>query len=95
MYVSEPPVEFLNKDEMRVTGYEAESITLKAMVSRANALVHWLKDWTPVSGEQFKMDSQGLTRTLTIEPLKRSDSGEYTCDANTDELHFSLLVKGL
>ncbi|KAI4883548.1 hypothetical protein NFI96_026922, partial [Prochilodus magdalenae] len=92
--VQEPPVEFLEKQDMiMVTGYEAESIVLTAMVSRHNAQVRWLKDWTPVSGERFHADSQGLTRTLTIDPLKRSDGGEYTCDANTDELHFSLLVK--
>ncbi|XP_026875960.2 LOW QUALITY PROTEIN: obscurin-like protein 1a [Electrophorus electricus] len=90
----EPPVEFLNKEEpVQLTGYEAESITLTATVSRPNAPVRWLKDWTPVDGERFHATAQGLTRTLTISPLKRLDSGEYTCDANTDELHFSLLVK--
>lgn len=77
-----------------VTGYEAESLTLTAMVSRHNAPVRWLKDWTSVSGERFYIGSEGLTRTLTIDPLKRLDSGEYMCDANTDEMHFSLLVKG-
>ncbi|KAK1798804.1 hypothetical protein P4O66_007084 [Electrophorus voltai] len=92
--VQEPPVEFLNKEEpVQLTGYEAESITLTATVSRPNAPVRWLKDWTPVDGERFHATAQGLTRTLTISPLKRLDSGEYTCDANTDELHFSLLVK--
>ncbi|XP_017571264.1 obscurin-like protein 1a isoform X2 [Pygocentrus nattereri] len=92
--VQEPPVEFLDKEDViMVTGYEAESITLTAMVSRHNAPVRWLKDWMPVSGERFHEDSQGLTRTLSINPLKRSDSGEYTCDANTDELRFNLLVK--
>ncbi|XP_049335820.1 obscurin-like protein 1a isoform X2 [Astyanax mexicanus] len=92
--VQEPPVEFLDKEDMvMVTGYEAESVTLTAVVSRSNAPVRWMKDWTPVSGERFYTDSQSLTRTLTINPLKRSDAGEYTCDANTDELHFSLLVK--
>ncbi|XP_056605844.1 obscurin-like protein 1a [Triplophysa dalaica] len=92
--VQEPPVEFLNKEEVNlVTGYEAESLTLTAMVSRHNAPVRWLKDWTSVSGERFYIGSEGLTRTLTIDPLKRLDSGEYMCDANTDEMHFSLLVK--
>lgn len=91
----EPPVEFLNKEDVNlVTGYEAEPVTLTAMVSRQNAPVRWLKDWTPISGERFYIGSEGLTRTLTIDPLKRLDSGEYTCDANTDEMHFSLLVKG-
>lgn len=95
LYLSpEPPVEFLNKEVNLVTGYEAEVVTLTAMVSRPNAIVRWLKDWTPVSDERFHIASLGLTRTFTINPLKRLDSGEYTCDANTDEMHFSLLVKG-
>ncbi|XP_051568454.1 obscurin-like protein 1a isoform X1 [Myxocyprinus asiaticus] len=92
--VQEPPVNFLNKEEVNlVTGYEAESVTMTALVSRHNAQVRWLKDWTPVIGDRFHITSQGLTRTFTIDPLKRSDVGEYTCDANTDEMHFSLLVK--
>lgn len=91
----EPPVEFLNKEEVNlVYGYEAEAVTFTAMVSRPNAQVRWLKDWTQVSGERFHTASLGLTRTFTIDPLKKLDSGEYTCDANTDEMHFSLLVKG-
>ncbi|KAI2663414.1 Obscurin-like protein 1 [Labeo rohita] len=94
--VQEPPVEFLNKEEVNlVTGYEAEAVTLTAMVSRPNAIVRWLKDWTPVSDERFHIASLGLTRTFTINPLKKLDSGEYTCDANTDEMHFSLLVKDM
>ncbi|TRY90337.1 hypothetical protein DNTS_015230 [Danionella cerebrum] len=94
--VQEPPVEFLNKEELNlVTGYEAETVTFTAMVSRPNAQVRWLKDWTEISGERFHTSSLGLTRTFTIDPLKRLDSGEYTCDANTDEMHFSLLVKDM
>ncbi|KTG01853.1 hypothetical protein cypCar_00017644, partial [Cyprinus carpio] len=94
--VQEPPVEFLNKEEPNlVTGYEAEAVTLTAMVSRPNAIVRWLKDWTPVSDERFHIASLGLTRTFTINPLKKLDSGEYTCDANTDDMHFSLLVKDM
>ncbi|KAF4112061.1 hypothetical protein G5714_006856 [Onychostoma macrolepis] len=94
--VQEPPVEFLNKEEVNlVTGYEAEAVTLTAMVSRPNAIVRWLKDWTPISDERFHIASLGLTRTFTINPLKKLDSGEYTCDANTDEMHFSLLVKDM
>lgn len=85
----------MNKEEdIVVTGYEAESVTLTSYVSKESALVRWLKDWTPVEGERFKTLMEGHTRTLTIEPLRRSDAGEYTCDANTDQLHFSLLVKG-
>ncbi|KAK7889618.1 hypothetical protein WMY93_025178 [Mugilogobius chulae] len=92
--VQESPVTFLNKEEdVVLVGYEAESLTLSCFVSRQNAQVRWLKDWTPVEGERFKCLTDGFKRTLSIEPLRRSDAGEYTCDANTDQSHFSLLVK--
>lgn len=91
----ETPVTFINKHEdIVVTGYEAESVTLTSYVSKENALVRWLKDWTVVEGERFRALMDGHERTLTIEPLRRSDAGEYTCDVNTDQIHFSLLVKG-
>ncbi|XP_026157888.1 obscurin-like protein 1a [Mastacembelus armatus] len=92
--IHEPPVEFVKKeDDIVVTGYEAESVTLISYVSKESALVRWLKNWTPVEGERFQALMEGKKRTLTIGPLRRSDAGEYTCDVNTDQIHFSLLVK--
>ncbi|KAK2917478.1 obscurin-like protein 1a [Channa argus] len=92
--IQEPPVVFVNKeDDIVVTGYEAETVTLVSYVSKESAPVRWLKDWTPVEGERFRALTEGHKHTLTIEPLKRSDAGEYTCDVNTDQMHFSLLVK--
>lgn len=92
--VQDSPVTFINKEEdIVLIGYEAESITLSSYVSKDSALVRWVKDWTPVEGERFKCLMDGYKRTLTIDPLRRSDAGEYTCDVNTDQIHFSLLVK--
>ncbi|KAF7230095.1 obscurin-like protein 1a [Nothobranchius furzeri] len=92
--IQEPPVLFVNKEDGTVvTGYEAEGLTLTSYVSKESATVRWLKDWTPVEGERFKALMKGNERTLTIDPLRRSDAGEYTCDVNTDQIHFSLLVK--
>ncbi|XP_049426226.1 obscurin-like protein 1a [Epinephelus fuscoguttatus] len=92
--IEEPPVIFVNKEEdIVVTGYEAESVTLTSYVSKESAHVRWLKDWTPVEGERTRALVEGHKCTLTIEPLRRSDAGEYTCDVNTDQIHFSLLVK--
>lgn len=86
---------FVNKQEdIVVTGYEAESVSLTGYVSKESAVVRWMKDWTPVEGERFRALMDGHERSLTIEPLRRSDAGEYTCDLNTDQIHFSLLVKG-
>lgn len=79
---------------MVLTGYEAESATLTCYVSQESATVRWMKDWTAIDGERFQALADGHRRSLTIQPLRRSDAGEYTCDANTDQAHFSLLVKG-
>lgn len=77
-----------------MTGYEAESVTLTTYVSKESAIVRWLKAWTAAEGERFQARMEGHKRTFTIDPLKRSDAGEYICDINTDQIHFSLLVKG-
>ncbi|XP_036807832.1 obscurin-like protein 1 [Oncorhynchus mykiss] len=92
--IQDSPVTFVDKQAVNIiTGYEAESVTLMGVVSKENAPVRWLKDWTPVIGDRFHTGVDGANRFLTIDPLRRSDSGEYTVDANTDEMHFSLLVK--
>ncbi|KAG7466821.1 hypothetical protein MATL_G00146350 [Megalops atlanticus] len=92
--VQEPAVRFVNKQEVNlITGYEKESVTLSVTVSRENATVRWMKDWIELTGERFHSRVEGNTHFFTIDPLQRSDSGEYTCDANTDQMHFSLLVK--
>lgn len=92
--IQDSPTTFINKeDDIVQIGYEAESITLTSYVSKEGALVRWLKDWTPVEGERFQSLMDGHMRTLVIDPLRRSDAGEYTCDVNTDQIHFSLLVK--
>ncbi|XP_077574245.1 obscurin-like protein 1a [Stigmatopora nigra] len=94
--IQEPPVTFLCKeDDIVVTAYEAESVTLTSFVSKESATVRWLKDWTLVDGERVQELMDGHKRTLTIAPLRRSDAGEYTCDVNSDQIHFSLLVKGM
>lgn len=96
-FTQDAPVTFVNKeeeDDVVVTGYEAEAATLTSYVSKEGASVRWLKDWTAVEGERFRALTDGHKRTLTIDPLRRADAGEYTCDVSTDQMHFSLLVKG-
>ncbi|XP_051260023.1 obscurin-like protein 1 isoform X1 [Dicentrarchus labrax] len=92
--VQEPPVKFLDKEASKnVTAYENESVTLCATVSRERANVRWLKDGQLLNGDNIHISSEGNTHKLTINPLQLSDSGEYVCDVNTDEMYFSLLVK--
>ncbi|KAL7882062.1 hypothetical protein AOLI_G00089110, partial [Acnodon oligacanthus] len=63
------------------------------MVNRNNATVKWLKDGDQIRDDRFCTTTDGRTHYLTINPLKRSDAGEYMCDVGTDEIHFSVHVK--
>ncbi|TMS06899.1 Obscurin-like protein 1 [Larimichthys crocea] len=92
--VQEPPARFVNKEaNNHISGYESESVTLCAIVSRERANVRWLKDGQLLNKDNIHISSEGNTHKLTINPLQLSDSGEYVCDVNTDEMYFSLLVK--
>ncbi len=82
------------KPSNNVSAYENESVTLCAIVSREKANVRWLKDGQLLNGDNIHISSEGNTHKLTINPLQLSDSGEYVCDVNTDDMYFSLLVKG-
>lgn len=94
-FFSELPVKFENKKaKNNVSAYENESVTLCAIVSRERANVRWLKDGQLLNGDNIHISSEGNTHKLTINPLQLSDSGEYVCDVNTDEMYFNLLVKG-
>lgn len=77
-----------------VSAYENESVTLCAVVNRERANVRWLKDGQLLNEDNVHISSEGNTHRLTINPLQLSNSGEYVCDANTDEMYFSLSVKG-
>ncbi|XP_067371935.1 obscurin isoform X3 [Channa argus] len=92
--VQVPPVRFVNKKaNTKISANENESVTLCAIVSHERANVRWLKDGQLLNEDNIHISSEGNTHKLTINPLQLSDSGEYMCDVNTDEMYFSLLVK--
>lgn len=85
----------MNKEARNeVLAYESESVTLCAVVNWETANVRWLKDGQLLDKENIHISSEGKTHKLTINPLQLSDSGEYVCDIHTDEMRFSLSVKG-
>ncbi|XP_016150063.1 obscurin-like protein 1 isoform X4 [Sinocyclocheilus grahami] len=94
--VQVPPFKFIKKDERtNISAYEEDSVTLRATVNRVNAPVIWQRGHDPVRGDRFHTTSDGNTHYLTINPLKRSDTGEYTCHVGSDEMHFSVHVKAM
>ncbi|XP_067265421.1 obscurin isoform X12 [Chanodichthys erythropterus] len=94
--VQEPPFKFIKKEERtNISAYEEDSVTLQATVNRVNAPVKWQRDHDPIRGDRFHTTSDGITHYLTINPLKRCDTGEYTCHVGSDEMHFSVHVKAM
>ncbi|XP_043104272.1 obscurin-like protein 1 isoform X21 [Puntigrus tetrazona] len=94
--VQEPPFTFIKKDERtNISAYEEDSLTLRATVNRVNAPVKWQRGHDPVRGDRFHTTSDGNTHYLTINPLKKSDIGEYMCHVGSDEMHFSINVKAM
>nr|XP_057937505.1 obscurin-like protein 1 isoform X3 [Doryrhamphus excisus] len=92
--VQEEPVKFVNKKANdKILAYENESVTLCAVVSQDKVNVRWLKDGQLLNKDNIHISSEGNTHKLTINPLQLSDSGDYVCDASTDEMYFSLFVK--
>uniref|UniRef100_A0A8C2KWA8 Obscurin-like protein 1 n=1 Tax=Cyprinus carpio TaxID=7962 RepID=A0A8C2KWA8_CYPCA len=91
--VEEPPFKFIKKDERtNISANEEDTVTLRATVNRVNAPVKWLRGHDTVRGDRFHTTSDGNTHYLTINPLKRSDTGEYTCHVGSDEKQFSAQV---
>lgn len=86
---------FVNKHiNNKISAYENESVTMCTVVSRERANVRWLKDGQLLNKDNIHISSEGNTHRLTINPVQLSDSGEYLCDVNTDEMRFNLSVKG-
>ena len=77
-----------------VSACESESVSLCAIVSQERANVRWLKDGRLLNEDNVHISSDGANHNLTINPLKLSNAGVYVCDANTDEMSFTVMVKG-
>ncbi|XP_065108235.1 obscurin isoform X11 [Paramisgurnus dabryanus] len=94
--VQESPFQFIKKDERtNISAYEEDSVTLRATVNRANAPVKWQRGRDPIRGDRFQSTSDGNTHCLTINPLKRGDTGLYTCHVGSDEMNFSVNVRAI
>jgi len=77
-----------------ISAYENESATLCAVVSQERANVRWLKDGHLLNADNIHISSDGANHNLTINPLRLNNAGVYVCDVNTDEMSFTVIVKG-
>ncbi|CAH2305336.1 obscurin 1 [Pelobates cultripes] len=71
-----------------------DDLVLSCELSRPNFKVRWLRDGEElVSVGRVKILSRGVHRQITIQSLRPSDSGTYTCDATTDQMHTTVHVE--
>ncbi|XP_075037078.1 obscurin-like protein 1 isoform X4 [Mixophyes fleayi] len=71
-----------------------DDLILACELSRPNFKVRWLRDGEElVSGGRVKISARGAHRQLTVQSVRPSDSGTYTCDAGTDQLHTAVHVE--
>uniref|UniRef100_A0A8C4SUB9 Obscurin-like protein 1 n=1 Tax=Erpetoichthys calabaricus TaxID=27687 RepID=A0A8C4SUB9_ERPCA len=95
--VKEPALKILNKEDAMepIEVSENGSVTFCVQLSKDDASVQWLRNWREINDKRICSSSDGKSRKLTIRQAQLSDSGVYTCDASTDEIHFTLQVKEL
>ncbi|XP_077303920.1 obscurin-like protein 1 isoform X3 [Lithobates pipiens] len=94
--VGAPPVTIVGNSgtpehHVLVTG---DDLVLACELSRPNFKVRWLRDGEElVSGGRVKILTRGAHRQLTVQSVRPSDSGTYTCDAGSDQLQAEVRVE--
>ncbi|KAE8581538.1 hypothetical protein XENTR_v10024825 [Xenopus tropicalis] len=94
--VDDPPVTIVGntgtpEQHLLMTG---DDLVLTCELSRPNFKVRWLRNGEElVSAGRVKILARGVHRQLTIQNVRPGDSGTYTCDAGTDQMHTSVYVE--
>ncbi|XP_055739563.1 obscurin isoform X6 [Salvelinus fontinalis] len=87
------PVAMISKPMEDVKAPEKEKATLECEVSRTNAEVKWFKgDMELKPGKNFRILSQGRTRSLLIHKCSQEDEGIYVCQTSDDNTSAKLTV---
>ncbi|KAM4624668.1 obscurin-like protein 1 [Discoglossus pictus] len=71
-----------------------DDLVLACELSRPNFKVRWLRDGEElVSGGRVKILARGVNRQITIQCVRPTDAGTYTCDAVSDQFHTTVNVE--
>ncbi|KAM4698848.1 obscurin-like protein 1 isoform 2-T2 [Rhinophrynus dorsalis] len=71
-----------------------DDLVLACELSRPNFKVRWLRNGEELaSGGRVKIVARGVHRQLTIQCVRPSDSGTYTCDVGTEQMHTAVHVE--
>nr|XP_046215649.1 obscurin isoform X9 [Oncorhynchus gorbuscha] len=87
------PAAMISKPMEDVKAPEKEKATLECEVSRTNAEVKWFKgDMELKPGKNFRIHSQGRTRSLLIHKCSQEDEGTYVCQTADDNTSAKLTI---
>ncbi|XP_036822866.1 obscurin isoform X7 [Oncorhynchus mykiss] len=87
------PAAMISKPMEDVKAPEKEKATLECEVSRTNAEVKWFKgDLELKPGKNFRIHSQGRTRSLLIHKCSQEDEGTYVCQTSDDNTSAKLTI---
>ncbi|XP_031662304.1 obscurin isoform X4 [Oncorhynchus kisutch] len=87
------PAAMISKPMGDVKAPEKEKATLECEVSRTNAEVKWFKgDMELKPGKNFRIHSQGRTRSLLIHKCSQEDEGTYVCQTSDDNTSAKLTI---
>ncbi|XP_040910985.1 obscurin isoform X6 [Toxotes jaculatrix] len=95
MQVAEPQSAFFNKESVQkeVKATLSQKATLSCEVSDSKTEVKWYKDGKLLtSSKTIHAELKGKSRQLVIDSVEKKDAGEYTCEAGTEKLLFTLKV---
>ncbi|KAJ8349563.1 hypothetical protein SKAU_G00246930 [Synaphobranchus kaupii] len=94
--VKAPPVRFLNlpEDERHKSVEAGRPIVLLCEISDSTAQVSWYKDEKELLPQnEVDIQSEGKTRTLTIQSAELSHAGLYSCKTTNDAIQFNVDIK--
>ncbi|ETE72308.1 Obscurin, partial [Ophiophagus hannah] len=88
---------FVNKEKIQkdIKVVASENISLSCEVAQAKTEVKWFKDGKLItSNKKFKVEAEGRSRRVIVQQVEKKDSGEYTCEADSQKLTFKVTVAG-
>lgn len=88
---------FSNKEAVQkeVKAAISQKATLSCEVSDSKTEVRWYKDGKVLtSTKTLHTESKDKSRQLVIDSIEKKDAGEYSCEAGTEKIAFTIHVAG-
>ncbi|XP_078147331.1 obscurin-like protein 1a [Centroberyx gerrardi] len=94
--VAGPSVEFtpVPEEDLHKSSMELDPVVLHCQVSREDAAVVWYKDGCEIQpSDNITLQAEGTMRRLIIRSAETTDAGNYTCQAGSNSIGFTVNVR--